>query len=206
MKTPLLVALIFAGLIASACGPEGSFDDGLDDEEIGTTSSALINVDPCAMGTTANATGTLYTPGDYESYTRSAAWINSICPALGKDRKTTMVDFFVSANNSYWYGFGLQPTFIPASNATECTGQLAALRLMRRDKQTMQWVEVEYLESKGQWTLSGCRSPQIVTYSQNSFETYHTHTDVYRVRAIAKNADGTYATVFIRGFQHPPLP
>ncbi|MCA9552401.1 MAG: hypothetical protein KC933_20370 [Myxococcales bacterium] len=200
MRLSRLSLVIFAALPAFACGSEVELEEAELAEDVATTTSAIKNVDPCAMGSTANASGRLFSVGDFESYQRSAAWINGICPAIGKDRKTTMVDFYAAQNTgNHW--FKLIPTFEPVSNAVECASLLAAMRVMFRQVPTGEFIEQQYIERRGVWDPPGslfdgvCTPPTISAFSDSGWETF-------RVRAVAYNADGTFATVRINGSKY----
>lgn len=205
-------ALAFvAAPVLAACGPEmmGEGGDGsVGGDERMVSSAALTNVDPCAMGLTANATGNIATEGTTEDYQRAAAWINAICPDSGKDRSVTIVDFWASGiHNGFQYRFMVQPDFWDAVNSSECLNLRMATRVQRRNTATGAWEDVKYLEQAGQWIIDFtrpnggyCKKPYFDYTRQNYKDYYSTETNMYRVRSWAKQDDGSYATVWIRGF------
>lgn len=202
-------ALAFVAVpVLGACGPElaGEGDGGGDERR--ASSAALTNVDPCATDTTANATASIPTEGANDDYLRAAAWINSICPANGKDRKTTIVDFWAHGiHNGLSYRFMVQPTFWDTTNPNECANLKMATRIQRRNTATGAWEDVKYLEQAGKWILNPykpnlghCAPPYFDYTRQNYKDYYNTETNMYRVRTWAKQYDGSYASVWIQGF------
>jgi len=194
--------------VLGACGPEMAGEGDGSGGEQRVSSAALTNVDPCAMNLTANATGSITADGSNEDYLRAAAWINSICPDSGKDRTTTIVDYWVSGvYNAYSYRFMVQPDFWEATNQTQCVNLRMATRIQRRNTALGTWEDVKYLEQAGQWVTNiyepnfgHCNAPYFDYTRQNYKDYYSTETSMYRVRTWAKQYDGSYATVWIRGF------
>ncbi|MFY0569457.1 hypothetical protein ACN28E_37295 [Archangium lansingense] len=211
MKRSMMKCAALAFVVApilGACGPELVGEGGGGGDELAVSSAALTNVDPCAMDLTSNATGHLATEGASEDYQRAAAWINAICPASGKDRTTTILDFWASGiHNGFSYRFMVQPGFWEAANASECVNLKMATRIQRRSTATGEWEDVKYLEQAGQWiidfskpNLGYCSAPYFDYTRSNYKDYYSTETNMYRVRTWAKQYDGSFATVWIRGF------
>ena len=83
--------ITFSMITGCVAADDGSFGD----EDTAESAEALGgNPDPCAMGTDPNfTTAQLTAVGASESYVRAYQWIDGICPDIGQDRATTIVDF-----------------------------------------------------------------------------------------------------------------
>ncbi|WP_434042959.1 MULTISPECIES: hypothetical protein [Sorangium] len=197
-------------------------DDGsLGDEDTAEGAEALGgNPDPCATGTLPNFTSAQLTEvGASESYVRSYQWIDSICPASGQDRATTIVDFPVPSYYQHQipetYSFTVQPSFWASSSTSwsgasqamsDCANTRMATRVQRWDSATGQFVQLTYKEQAGAWVwdnpITGrghCSTPAFLYYHENYGTAQQVATTKYRVRTWAKQSDDSHATVWITG-------
>jgi|JI10StandDraft_1071094.scaffolds.fasta_scaffold674676_2 hypothetical protein len=211
------------GLIATlaACGGAGEAPEGTEGFEDGTEQSdaAATTADPCAMGANPNfVSNQLTNVGATATYVRSYQWIDSICPSMGKDRKTTIVDFRVPGYFQHQtpetYRFDVQPSFDAISSTShanvaarmgECVALSMATRVQRRNNDGS-LTDLKYEEKQGEWVwdniLAGvghCRLPTFYYTRENYLNAQQTETSTYRVRTWARRADGSHETVWITG-------
>jgi|GEM_PF-6519480 len=197
-----------SGCAASAPPVEGN---AADEEDVDTAAAAMTVIDNCATGSTANAIGSILGVGSTDSYTRPWQYIENICPSLdpANHRTTTVVDFNVSSANAWRYRFAARGAFWTATNPFDCEKLTAAARLQRKDKVTGAWEQVPYgyIEEKGHWVwefgapnAGHCDVPNVGFNRVNSESYTSPETYVYRVRAWAKQYDGTsFASMTITG-------
>lgn len=206
IHTGLLVAL--ATLPLAACGsPEeagGAADPSGD--EVAATSSAITVLNHCAVDPNPNAQGTLSQEYSSDSYTRTALQI-ATCKTLNSYHPTTIVNFWVHGVLQFYYTFQAIPTWPSAVPTTPvaCAETKLAMRVQRRNVSTGAWEQVSYQEKAGTWNIltAKCTLPSGLTYTRlNQKDYYSTETNMYRVRAQAKLANGSDATIKIAGYNN----
>ncbi|KYF71817.1 hypothetical protein BE11_28885 [Sorangium cellulosum] len=219
------IAAVHVGLglitISMVTGCVVADDGSFDDEDTAESAEALGgNPDPCAMGTDPNFTSAQLTAvGASDTYVRAYQWIDSICPASGQDRATTIVDFPVPSYYQHQtpetYSFVVQPSFWGSSSTSwsnasqaisDCANTKMATRVQRWDSATTQFVQLTYKEQAGAWVwdnpLTGrghCSTPVFLYYHENYGTAQQVATSKYRVRTWATQPDGSHATVWITG-------
>ncbi|WP_437999629.1 hypothetical protein WMF26_06645 [Sorangium sp. So ce185] len=209
--------ITFSSVMGCVAAEDGSFGE----EDTAESAEALGgNPDPCAMGLDPNFTSPQLTAvGASEDYARSYQWIDSICPAGGLDRATTIVDFpvpnYYQHQSPETYRFDVAPTFWGSSSTSwsnasqamsDCENTKMATRMQRWDWATNKFVELTFKEQAGAWVwdnpLAGrghCSTPTFTYYHENYGTAQQVATSKYRVRTWAKQSDGSHATVWITG-------
>ena len=203
-RLALLPILSFAALAGCTTDVGGGAPDPSSgvggDEDVAPTSQAMTLLNYCATGTSANAVGTLYTAGVWDSFIHN--WQNKVPGVCGSaPRETTIVDYNVSAVN-VTYRFETSISFWTVTDPARCAQTQAALRLQRLQGGT--WVEDsgDYIVDNGTWisdysepNFGHCSLP--VTY-KDKFNWSSNSTTKYRVRTWARQWDGSPATVTVR--------
>lgn len=207
VKLGVAMASLFAAGCSAGTDTEASGEEVT--ERIGTTSQAVVDVDTCAMGTTHNALAFITTQGALDTYQRPFNYIETLCPAQGKDRPVTIVDFDVNGAHQHVHRFRVIPSFWLATNITQCVGLRMATRIQRTQVGGLggpPWVDVKYLEQHGVWTWDfshpnqgTCAAPTFDYRRLNSADYYSSEASMYRVRTWAMQWDDSYASVWISG-------
>lgn len=177
----LFKAMAFSTAVAvSACGvPMEGEEDAL------LTETAQQELGSCEQGDDANYLGYLYGSNSSAGYSRPESSYGGPC------RDTTIVDFDGYPNTRY--RFVTSAVFEETPYYFLCSQAVLALRTLRQDGSS--WVEVDYREVRASWNGSGCSASVAHVLTSDEYAA----SGNYRVRAKAKNADGSSENLSITG-------